>query len=53
MKQNEMLNMGFRDDIETILKRGAGREADHPVFCHYAESHYGNYEKIPEKGKGY
>ena len=30
---DEMLSMGFREDIETILKDAAGA-ADHPLFRH-------------------
>ena len=44
---DEMLNMGFREDIETILK-DARRKTDCPFFCNHAGADYGYCPNISE-----
>ena len=46
---DEMLNMGFREDIETILSGSAGRKTDSFVLSDNAKSNYGDYKKIPKE----
>ena len=38
---DEMLNMGFREDIDIIFREGAGRETDDPFLSHHAPGNIG------------
>lgn len=46
---DEMLNMGFREDIETILEGVPEEPADRIIFRNDAEGNHGDYEEIPEE----
>ena len=46
---DEMLNMGFREDIETILSGVPEEKTDSFVLSDNAKSNYGDYKKIPKE----
>ena len=50
---DEMLNMGFCEDIETILEQVHGRETDSTFLCNNAKADTKNCEKISEKCQNY
>lgn len=44
---DEMLNMGFREDIETILSYIPDEDRQTVLFGNYAKADSGNHKKIP------
>ena len=46
---DEMLNMGFREDIETILKDAPEERQTVLFFCDHAEADHGHHEKLSER----
>ena len=49
---DEMLNMGFREDIETILK-DMPKEANSLIFSNYAKSNKRDCQKVSKQGRSY
>ena len=45
---DEMLDMGFRDDIADILGRTPGKKTDCPVFCNHGAADHGAGKEVPE-----
>ena len=45
---DEMLNMGFLEDMETILKPASRRASDADVFSNHAPGDCRNCQKIPD-----
>ena len=38
---DEMLNMGFREDIDIILEKVPSRKTDYSLLCYHAQGDYG------------